>query len=170
MEPPNPPIIASAISSVVPEQFSRLSLKLSTSSGAVLIKASHGAIWSLPKMADAAAICSDSDRPANASCSSDCIVVASFMLPLASVTLMPNCSIISAPSLAGEIKRAKPVFKLLAATLASMPLLAITPMYRAASSTRYPAAEKTGAATDIAFDRPSTSRAELLHAAANTSA
>ena len=32
-----------------------------------LISASHGAIWFLPKMADAAAICSDSDSFANLS-------------------------------------------------------------------------------------------------------
>ncbi len=44
MEPPKPPIMVCAISSVVPAQVRRLSLSSSTSSGAVLIRASHGAI------------------------------------------------------------------------------------------------------------------------------
>ena len=69
IEPPTPPIIADAISVVVPCWSSAL-LSLVTSEGAVLISANHGAIWFLPKIADAAASCSDSDRPENASCSS----------------------------------------------------------------------------------------------------
>ena len=69
-EPPNPLIMASAISFVVPEQLLKDASSSPTSSGAVLIRASHGAIWFLPKIADAAAICSDSDSFPNASCSS----------------------------------------------------------------------------------------------------
>jgi DNA-binding transcriptional LysR family regulator len=57
----------SSFSSVVPAQVSRDVLSLSTSSGAVLISASQGAIWFLPKMAEAAAICSDSDSLPKAS-------------------------------------------------------------------------------------------------------
>ena len=60
-EPPKPLIMASAISLVVPEQLLREVSSSCTSCGAVLIRASHGAIWFLPKIADAAAICSDSD-------------------------------------------------------------------------------------------------------------
>ena len=70
IEPPNPPIMASAISSVVPAQFSRLPLRSSTSSGAALISASHGAIWFLPKIVAAASICWASLRFAKASCNS----------------------------------------------------------------------------------------------------
>ena len=69
-EPPKPLIMASAISSVVPAQLDRAASSSPTSSGAVLISASHGAIWFFPKMADAAAICSDSDSLEKASCSS----------------------------------------------------------------------------------------------------
>ena len=134
-EPPNPLIMASAISSVVPAQLSRESFRASTSPGAVLISASHGAIWFLPKMAEAAAICSDSESFPKASCSSFWIVTESFMVPSAFVTEMPSSSIFSAPSLAGETRRARPVFRELAALSASIPLLAITPMYRAASFT-----------------------------------
>ena len=66
-EPPKPLIMASAISSVVPAQVRSDSFSLPTSPGAVLISASHGAIWFFPKMADAAAICSDSDSLLKAS-------------------------------------------------------------------------------------------------------
>ena len=169
-EPPKPLIMASAISLVVPEQFARAASSSPTSSGAVLISASHGAIWFLPKIADAAAICSDSDSLPKASCSSFWIWMELFIVPSALVTEMPSSAIFSAPSLAGEIRRARPVFRELAALSASIPLFAITPMYRAASFTVYPAAEKIGAATDMACERLSTSRAELLQAAANTSA
>ena len=44
-----------------------------------MIKASHGAIWFLPNIAEAAAICSDSDSLLNASCNSLWIVTLSFM-------------------------------------------------------------------------------------------
>ena len=135
MEPPKPLIMASAISSVVPAQLDRLSDSSFTSSGAVLMRASQGAIWFLPKMAEAAAICSDSDSLLNASCNSFWIVTESFMLPSALVTEIPSSSIFSAPSLAGETSRARPVFREFAALSASIPLLAMTPMYSAASLT-----------------------------------
>ena len=90
-EPPKPLIMACAISSVVPAQVRRDSSSAPTSSGAVLISASHGAIWFLPKMADAAAICSDSDSLEKASCSSFWIVTESFMEPSALVTSIPSC-------------------------------------------------------------------------------
>ena len=63
-----------------------------------------------------------------------------------------------------------PVFKEFAALFASTPLLAMMPIYRAASSTEYPAALNIGAATDIASESEFTSRAELLQAFAKTSA
>ena len=127
-EPPKPLIMACAISSVVPAQFSRELFSASTSPGAVLMRASHGAIWFLPKMADAAAICSDSESCPNASCSSLCMVTESFIVPSALVTEMPSSAIFSAPSLAGDTRRARPVFNELAALSASIPLFAITPM------------------------------------------
>ena len=169
-DPPNPLIMASAISSVVPAQFLSDSSKVPTDSGALLMRASHGDIWFFPNIADAAAICSTSDSPANLSCSSFWMVTQSFIWPFPSVMDQLRAAIASLPSLAGDTSLARPVFNELAALSASIPLLAITPMYRAASFTLYPAAENTGAATDMAPDRPSTSRAELLHAAANTSA
>ena len=92
------------------------------------------------------------------------------MEPSALVTVIPSSFIHPAPSLAGLTSRAIPVLRLLAATLASIPALAITPIYRAASSTSYPAVLKIGAATLIAWDRPLTSNAELLQALAKTSA
>ena len=135
IEPPNPLIMASDISLVVPAQVSRDLFSAPTSSGAVLISASHGAIWFLPKMAEAAASCSDSDSFEKASCSSRWTVAESFMEPSALVTEMPSAFIFSAPSLVGETRRARPVFSELAALSASMPLFAMTPMYRAASLT-----------------------------------
>ena len=127
-EPPKPLIMASAISSVVPAQFRRDVSNSPTSSGAVLISASHGAIWFLPKIADAAAICSDSESFPKASCSSFWIWMELFIVPSELVTEMPSLSIISAPSLAGETRRARPVFRELAALSASIPLLAMMPM------------------------------------------
>ena len=160
----------SANESIVPPAPLMLFWRLLTSSGAVLISASHGAIWFLPKIALAAAICSASDKSLNLSCNSFWTVAESFMFPSASVMEKPNLSIISAPCFAGETSLARPVFRLLAALSASIPLLAITPMYRAASLTLYPALEKIGAATLMAFDKLSTFNAELLQAAAKTSA
>ena len=80
-DPPAPCIMVSAISCVVPSQFSRLSESAFTSSGAVLINASHGAIWFLPKIALAAAICSCSLRFEKLSCSSFCICRELFIVP-----------------------------------------------------------------------------------------
>ena len=164
--------MAFAISSVVPPQFPNDSLRASTSSGAVLISASHGAIWFLPKMAEAAAICSCSDRFAKPSCSSFCICKELFIVPSSLNALQPPryASIASDASFAGFASLAMPVFRLFAAVDASYPAFAMTPMYSAASSTPFPAAEKIGAAMDMAEDNPSTSSAELLHAAAKTSA
>ena len=67
IEPPKPPIIVSAISCVVPLQLRSDASRFPTESGAVLIRANHGAIWFLPKIAEAAAICSASDNWANLS-------------------------------------------------------------------------------------------------------
>ena len=67
MDPPNPLIMASAISCVVPVLFLIDSLRASTSEGAVLIRASQEDIWFLPKIAPAAAICSCSLSLAKAS-------------------------------------------------------------------------------------------------------
>ncbi len=53
-KPPKPLIIVCAISSVVPAQVRKDLSKASTSSDAVLINASYGAIWFLTNMADAA--------------------------------------------------------------------------------------------------------------------
>ena len=168
-EPPKPDIIAPAISDVVPV-FPSAVFSSETSSGAVLISASHGAIWFLPKMADAAAICSDSDSPANASCRSFWTVMLSFMEPSVLVTLIPRRSIHAAPSFAGDTSRASPVFREFALTEASMLLSAMTPMNSAASLTVYPAVLNTGAATPMELARPSTFKAELLHAFVKTSA
>lgn len=74
------------------------------------------------------------------------------------------------PSSVVDTKHEMPVFREFAATSASIPALPIKPSARAASSTLYPAAENIGAATDIEFARLSTSSAELLQAAAKTSA
>ena len=169
MEPPNPLIMASAISVAVPS-LSMDCARLSTSDGAVLISANHFAIWFFPKIALEAAICSDSDRLANASCNSFWIVAVSFMDPSELVTLMPSLSIHSAPSFAGFTSRAIPVFNALAASPASIPAFAMMPMYSAASSTEYPAALNTGAAMLMESAKLSTSSAELLQALANTSA
>ena len=83
---------------------------------------------------------------------------------------MPYFSMASFAPLAGSARRISPVFNAFAEVLASMFAFAITPMYRAASFTDFPAVLNTGAATPMASDRESTSKAELLHAAANTSA
>ena len=79
-------------------------------------------------MADAAAICSDSDSPANAAFSSFWICTLSFIVPSAFVIEMPSLSIHSAPSFDGDMRRAMPVFREFAATFASIPLLAMMPM------------------------------------------
>ena len=134
IDPPKPDIIASAISAVVPSSPSAAD-RLSTSPGAVLISASQFDIWFLPKIADAAAICSDSERPANALCRSFCTVTESFIDPSAFVTSTPSFSSHAAPCFEGSTSLARPVFKEFAATFASMPLFAIMPMYRAASLT-----------------------------------
>ena len=69
IEPPKPPIIAFAISVVVPSCSSAV-FNSCTSVGAVLMSANHFDIWFLPNIALAAAICSDSDSVPNASWSS----------------------------------------------------------------------------------------------------
>ena len=131
-EPPKPDIIADAISLDVPSSSNAVD-NSSTSAGAVLINASHGAIWFLPKIALAAAICSDSDNWPKASCSSFWICVESFMVPSEFVTEIPSLSIASAASFGGSTSLAKPVFRLFAACSASIPALAMTPIYKAAS-------------------------------------
>ena len=127
IEPPKPLIMASAISAVVPSAVSA-SDSSCTSLGAVLISASHFDIWFFPKMAEAAAICSDSERSAKASCSSCWICTVSFIEPSAFTMAMPSSFIQFSASSVGEISLAIPVFSALAASLASMPALAMTPM------------------------------------------
>ena len=165
--------MASLISVVVPVLFLIDSLKALTSSGAVLISASHEAIWFLPKIAPAALICSCSVSFAKASCKLFWIVTLSFMLPSSfqiSLIAMPYSSIAFLACLVGSASLAIPVLSEFAATFASIPAFAITPIYNAASSTSFPAVAKIGAATLIASLNELTSSAELLHAAANTSA
>ena len=65
IDPPKPDIISLAIFAVVPSTPSA-SDNCATSAGAVLISASQLAIWFFPKIADAAAICSDSESVWNA--------------------------------------------------------------------------------------------------------
>ena len=138
-----------------------------------MITASQEAIWFLPKIAPAAAICSCSDSFEKDSLRFFWITVISFIEPSSfqiSSIAMPYCSIASFACFVGCASLAIPVFKLLAATFASIPALAITPSIRAASSTLFPAVLKIGAATDIDSDNEFTSSAELLQATANTSA
>ena len=132
IDPPNPLIMALAISAVVPS-FSRAFDRSDTSLGAVLIRASQLLIWFFPKIADAAAICSDSDSPAKASCNSFCTVMESFMDPSLFVTEIPSLSIHAAASFDGDTRRAIPVLRDVAALFASIPAFAMTPIYNAAS-------------------------------------
>ena len=133
-EPPNPLIMAVAISVVVPSA-SRLALNVATSPGAVLISANHLAMWFLPKITLAASSCCASVSVAKESWSSCWTRARSFIWPCSSVREIPSLSIMFAASSAGDTRREKPVFKAVAASLAAIPLFAITPIMSAASST-----------------------------------
>ena len=173
IEPPKPDIMASAISRVVLSVSDNAALSSCTSAGAVFMTASHDAIWFLPKIAPAAAICSFSDSFANERFKFSCMTVISFIEPSSfqmSDIAMPYCSIASRACFVGCASLAIPVFNEFAATFASIPLFAITPSIKAASSTLLPAVLNMGAATDMLSDNELTSSAELLQAVANTSA
>ena len=70
IEPPTPDMRASDMDWADPEESSMLLLRDLKSEGDASISVSHLAIWFLPKIADAADIFSESERPLKASCRS----------------------------------------------------------------------------------------------------
>ena len=102
-------------------------------------------IASFPKMVDAAAVCSVSERPPKLLRKLSMTPFSVFMFPELSVRLIPYLSIASAMLLVGAAMLARDVFKAVPAMLPLIELLAISPNAKEVSSTLYFMAPATGA-------------------------